>query len=88
VDDLPDWSGAAVKQLIADAESSLSLLESAVSEPRLENRMRAIRNGRRAYKEIVRRRRSFLLTPEDASSLERLLEGMKARLRFAREGPL
>jgi hypothetical protein len=86
--DLPDWNRTAVQRLIADAEDALSLLESTVSEPTLEVRMRAMRNGRRAFKDIGRRRRSFLLTPHDAATLERLLEAIKARLRFLRERPL
>ena len=80
-----DWNHTAVQRLIIDAEETLSTLDYAVGEPDCNVRMRALRNGRRDYKEIVIRRRSFMLRPGELLALEGLLETMKERLRFLRE---
>lgn len=80
-----DWNRTAVQRLIMDAEDTLSVLNRALAEPDPEDRLRALRNGRRAYNEIVTRRRNFLLTPMEGLALERLLDNIKSRLRFIRE---
>jgi hypothetical protein len=82
---LPDWNSTAVELLIADAEGTVSNLDNAVSERNPEIAMRAIRNGRRAYEDIAVRRRALVLKPVDITTLERLLECVKERLRFLRE---
>ena len=80
-----NWNRTAVQLLIADAKTELSLLDGAVADPNFEIRMRAMRNGRRAFKDIRVRARSFLLAPEDVAVIDQALEKMKARLRFLRE---
>lgn len=81
---LPEWNRTAIQRLIADAKDALSLLDGALSVPDFEIRMRALRNGRQDRKNIEKRVRSFLLTPSDLETLDRLIDQIKSRLRFLR----
>jgi hypothetical protein len=80
-----NWNRPAVQRLIIDAEDAVLHLDRAFAETDPAVQLWAIRNGRRAYKDISIRRRSHLLTPLEIAALERLLENMKERLRFLRE---
>jgi hypothetical protein len=82
---LTDWNRSAIQRLILDAEDALRLLEDALAQGNYEEQARAIRNGRRAYKDLVRRRRSFLLTPLAAAALEQLLAQIRGRIFALRE---
>lgn len=81
----PDWNGGAVQRLILDAEDTLSALDDALTHNNPDELSRAMRNGRRAYKELVTRRRSYLLTPLLATAMEQLLAKIKGRLYAVRE---
>lgn len=70
--------------MITDAEDTVSFLNRALANPGAEERTRAMRNGRLIYKELTRRRKSFLLTPVSAVASERLLDEIRACLRDLR----
>ena len=82
---LPDWNRSSVQRLILDAEAALTHLDHAMHFPDSAEQARALRNGRRAWKDIARRRRNFLLTPHSAVALEHLLDQIRERLRLLRE---
>jgi hypothetical protein len=80
-----DWNRTAIQRLILDAEGALLQLDDALANGNREEQARAIRNGRRAYKELVWRRRSFLLTPLAATALEQLFAQIRGRVFALRE---
>jgi hypothetical protein len=80
-----DWNRSGIQRLILDTEDALSFLSIALANPNPEERARAMRNGRLIYKELIRRRRAYLLTPIAATASERLLEQIKANLRRLRD---
>lgn len=81
----PDWNRTAVRQLIFDAEDTLAALDDALKRNDQKELARAIRNGRRAYKELVNRRKSHTLTPLAAAALEQLLSKITARIHAVRD---
>ena len=80
-----DWNRTAVQRLILDAEDTLKALDDALTQSNTDELAHAVRNGRQAYKELVTRRRSYLLTPLSATALEHLLSKIKGRLYVLRE---
>lgn len=80
-----EWNRVAVRRLILDAEDTLSALDDALTHNNPDELSRAMRNGRRAYKELATRRRSYLLTPSSAMAMELLLAKIKGRLYAVRE---
>ena len=80
-----DWNRSGIQRLILDAEDALTFLNNALANPDPEERARAMRNGRLIYKELIRRRRGYLLTPVAFTASERLLEQIKANLRRLRD---
>jgi len=82
---IPDWQSTAL-HLARDAEESLSIVDCALSDSDCEVRMRTIRNGRRAYKDIASRRLTSMLAPLESAALEELLKNIKEPLRLLRDG--
>lgn len=82
---LTDWNRTAIQKLILDAEDALRLLDDALASDDYEEQARAIRNGRRAHKELMWRRRNFLLTPLAAKALEQLFAQIQGRIFTLRE---
>ena len=80
-----DWNRTAIQKLILDAEDVLLQLDEALANGNREEQARSIRNGRRAYKDLTWRRRSFLLTPLAATALEQLFAQIRGRLFSLRE---
>jgi hypothetical protein len=80
-----DWNRTAVQRLIIEVEDTLAMLGDALMRAGPVEQARAIRNGRRAYKEFVRRSADYRLTPEAAIGLERLLAAIQAKVRELRE---
>lgn len=85
MDSSTDWNRTAVRRLIIDAEDALAFLDRALRNADPLEQAWAIRNGRRAYKELLRRQRGYLLTPVAALALEKLLAAIQARLGELRE---
>lgn len=79
-----DWNRRGIQRLILDAEEAELFLAGVLLEPDPEERAQALRNGRLIYKELVRRRRNYLLTPVAAAAIEQLLERMTVALRNLR----
>lgn len=82
---LTDWNRTAIQKLILDAEDILLQLDDALANGNRDEQARAIRNARRAYKELAWRRRNFLLTPLAATALEQLLAQIRGRIFALRE---
>jgi hypothetical protein len=80
-----DWNRVAIQRLILDSEDALLQLDDALANGNREEQARAIRNGRRAYKELMWRRRNFLLTPLAATALEQLFAQIRGRIFALRE---
>jgi len=81
-----DWNRRGIQRLIIDAEDAVSFLNAALSNPDPIERARAMRNGRLIYKELVKRRKNFLLPPVSMVASERLFDQIRATLRHLREG--
>lgn len=80
-----DWNRSGVQRLIFDAEDAVCFLTNALVNPDAEKRAHAMRYGRLIYKELVNRRRHFLLPPVSISALEQLFDRIRAALRCLRE---
>jgi len=80
-----DWNRRGIQRLIIDAEDAVLFLDAALSNPDPMERARAMRNGRLIYKELIRRRKNFLLTPVSAAASEKLLDQIRTALRCIRE---
>ena len=79
-----DWNRRGIQRLIIDAEDALSFLNGVLSNSDPAERAMAIRNGRLIYKEMVRRRKSYLLTPVSAKACEQLFDEIRGALRRLR----
>jgi hypothetical protein len=80
-----DWNRTAVLQLILDAEQMLAAIDDALKVPDPMERARAMRNGRRSYKQIQTRRRSSGLTSIADAVLDQLSKRMRMKLGQLRE---
>lgn len=80
-----DWNHRGVQRLILDAEDSLLFLNNALTNSDPIERARAMRNGRLIYKELIHRRKNFVLTPISLAASDGLFEEIRGALRRLRE---
>jgi hypothetical protein len=76
-----EWNRRGVQRLIVDAENLLSFLNSALGNPDPNERAHALRNGRLIYKELLSRRKNFLLPSVSTAAIEKLLDEIRAVIR-------
>ena len=80
-----EWSVLCLLRWCIRQWVTLAALDDALKRNDQKELARAIRNGRRAYKELVNRRKSHTLTPLAAAALEQLLSKITARIHAVRD---
>lgn len=71
-----------INQFVLDASRISSNLDKIGRRDGADVRAQAVEEGRRAYEELLQRERSLTLTAAEASTVQSILDGIRARLKF------
>ena len=72
----------AIDQFVLDAAQTSMILDTVSRRDVPEFRAEAIHNGLRSYQDLLERRRSMTLADDEAPTLERMLDAIRAQLAF------